>query len=172
MRLLPPMLMKSRLFLFFLLLSGAAVWLPARLSAQTPENFPAFSMVLSNGQFFTSTQIPKTKPVLLIYFAPDCDHCQTLMKAFFSRADEFKNTEVLMVTFKPASEVAQFVKVYKTYQYPNILVGTESKPFFLRQFYKLQNTPFTALYNKNGRLISSYRKETPINDVLKQLKKI
>jgi cytochrome oxidase Cu insertion factor (SCO1/SenC/PrrC family) len=144
--------------------------MPFSATAQTGGDIPPFSMTLSNGQFFKAADLPKGKPVLLIYFAPDCDHCHTLMNEFFKRTADFKNAEVLMVTFKPASEVTAFVQAYQTFKYANIKVGTEGTSYYLRNFFKLQNTPFTALYNRQGKLIGSYRKTTPLNEVAKLVK--
>jgi thiol-disulfide isomerase/thioredoxin len=87
-------------------------------------------MTLSNGRFFKAADIPKGKPVVLIYFAPDCDHCHTLMNEFFKRAADFKSAEVIMVTFKPVSDVAAFEKSYQTSRYPNIRVGTEGTTYY------------------------------------------
>ena len=75
-----------------------------------------------------------------------------------------------MVTFKPLNEVVDFEKSYQTTKYPNIKVGIEIPIFFFRQYYNLQNTPFTALYDKHGKLIISYKKETPVDDLIKHLK--
>ena len=73
--------------------------------------------------------LPKTKPLVLIYFDPDCDHCQKLMKEFFQKIDAFKKAEIIMVTFKPVEEVAAFEKQHNTQKYPNIIVGTEGIGF-------------------------------------------
>ena len=64
------------------------------------------------------------------------------------------------------------IKAIELFQkkYPNIKVGTEGTTYYLRQFYKLQNTPFTALYNRQGKLIGSYRKKTPLNEIAKLVK--
>jgi thiol-disulfide isomerase/thioredoxin len=163
--------MKSSLLLV-LMLFGVAVWLPNEATAQSNDRLPPFNMTLSNGRFFKAADIPAGKPVVLIYFAPDCDHCHTLMNAFFQKAGEFKTAEVVMVTFKPVSEVRTFEQSFQTARYPNIKVGTEGNTNFLRLFYKLQNTPFTALYNRDGKLVVSYRKETPVDELVKQLKKL
>jgi cytochrome oxidase Cu insertion factor (SCO1/SenC/PrrC family) len=158
--------------LFMLLLLTGAVALCQAANAQSSGRLPSFAMTLSNGQYFKAADLPKGKPVLLIYFAPDCDHCHTLMNEFFKRVGEFKSAEVVMVTFKPVSDVAAFEQAYQTYLNPNIKVGTEGATNFLRLFYKLQNTPFTALYNREGKLVSTYRKEPPLNELLKQLKQL
>ncbi|RYZ62426.1 MAG: redoxin domain-containing protein [Chitinophagaceae bacterium] len=139
---------------------------------QAQDTLPDFNLQLSNGRYFTQADLPKNKPVVLIYFAPDCDHCHTLLNAFFQRANEFQPATVLLVTFKPLAEVTAFERAYRISKYPHIMVGTEGVAQSLRRFYKLQRTPFTALYNKEGKLVASYRKETPIDALLQQVKKL
>lgn len=155
----------------FLLVVGWLV-LSAGTAAAQPGGLPAFKIMLSSGKLFTPSDLVQQKPVVLIYFSPECDHCQQLMNAFFKNVQAFKNAEVVMVTFKPLSEVAAFEQAYQTFKYPNIKVGTEGTTYFLRSYFKLQETPFTALYNKQGALLYSYRKQTPVPELINRLNQI
>ncbi len=155
--------------ILFLLFFALMAIIPQRTSAQEKERIPPFRITLANGQFFSATDIAKGRPVVLIYFAPDCDHCHTLMNAFFKKADGFRGVEVIMVTYKPVSEVSAFVRAFGVAQYPNIKVGTEGTTNYLRLFYRLQNTPFTALYDKKGKLVKTYRKEPRVDNLLAEL---
>ena len=143
------------------------VFFYSSLGAQT---IPPFKILLTNGKTFYAKDLPHQKPVVIIYFSPDCEHCQTLMNAFFNKINNFKGAEIIMITFNPLNEVVKFEKNYHTYKYPNIMVGTEVPAFFLQLYYNLVNTPFTALYDKKGQYIYSYRKETPIDDLARRIK--
>jgi len=77
-----------------------------------------------------------------------------------------------MVTFKPVAEVAAFEKKYKTHNYSNINVGTEGTSYQLRNYYKLMNMPFTALYDKDQKLSSSYGQEISVDELIKGLKNL
>lgn len=134
------------------------------------QSLPPFKMYRSDKTIFSAAELPKTKPVVLIYFDPDCDHCQKLMKELFQKIEAFKKAEIIMVTFKPVEEVAAFEKQHSTQKYPNIIVGTEGIGFHLRNYYGLMTMPFTALYDKKGNLNYSYRKETLVDDLINRLK--
>lgn len=134
------------------------------------QSIPSFSMQLTNGKLFSAKDLSHQKPVIIIYFAPDCEHCQTLMNGFFKKIQDFKKAQIVMVTFKPVNEVIDFEKSYQTAKYPNIKVGIEIPVFFFRNYYNLENTPFTALFDKHGKLIISYKKETPLDDLIRHLK--
>ena len=127
-------------------------------------------MYRADKTIFNAAELPKTKPVVLIYFDPDCDHCQKLMTELFKKINSFKKTEMVLITFKPVIEVAAFEKKYTTTKYANMRVGTEGTLFYLKNYYKLVKMPFTALYDSKGNYIYSYREETPIDDLIKRLK--
>jgi thioredoxin-related protein len=137
--------------------------------AASSQTLPPFKMYRSDKTIFSAAELPKTKPLILIYFDPDCDHCQKLMKELFQKIDAFKNAEIIMVTFKPIEEIAAFEKQNNTQKHSNIVVGTEGTGFYVRNYYGLVTMPFTALYDKNGNLKYSYRKETLVDDLIKRL---
>lgn len=138
--------------------------------AQKPgDKIPPFKLVLSNGSFFSAEDVKKNRPVVLIYFAPDCGHCKTLMSAFFKRVTDFAKAEVIMITYKPLKEVAAFIREYRIMNFQNITVGTEIPTYFTRYYFNLSNTPFTALYNKRKEFVYSYRKETLVADLVNRL---
>ena len=155
-------------FLFF----GALSFMMLITAEVKSQALPSFQMQLTNGKNYSSKSISHIKPLILIYFAPDCEHCQVLMDEIFKKINSFKKAEFVMVTFKPLNEVADFENHYQTNKYQNIKAGTESPIFFFRTYYKVENTPFTALYDKDGKLIVSYKKETPVDDLLKHLKQL
>ncbi|MEJ7827596.1 MAG: redoxin domain-containing protein [Segetibacter sp.] len=133
---------------------------------------PQFRMQLTNGQYFSSAEIAKNKPFVLIYFAPDCDHCMILMDKLFKKIHQLDKASVVMITFKPLNELTAFEKKYNVPKYQNIRVGTEGTTYVVRNYYKLQKTPFTAVYDKKGMLVFSYKEETPVDEMLARLKKL
>jgi len=161
------------LVIYFILFVCLSLEAPGQVSpVQQASRLPSFDILLTNGGSFATSAVAKNKPLVLIYFAPGCDHCQTLMRAFFKNVQQFKNADVLMVTFTSLKDVAQFEKTFETAKYPNIKAGLEKRPLFLQSFYKLQNTPFTALYDKKGQLVTSYKKEERVADLLKAMKSL
>ena len=134
------------------------------------QTLPDFKVKLTNGSTFSTKEASHKKPLLIIYFAPDCEHCRALMDQLFPQMNVFKNTQILMVTFESLNDVAWFENHYQTKNYPNIKVGTEVPVFFLKNYYHLEHTPFTALFNKNGKLMVSYKEYTPVSDLIKWVK--
>lgn len=161
--------MKRRLFVWLIFVFAVAFLFCQSGNAQT---IPPFRMQLTNGKMFTSRDVSKEKPVIIIYFAPDCEHCQALIHSLLKRMNEFKKTQIILVSFEPLSMVTNFEKDYHLPAYRNIKCGTETPTFYFRNLFKLSKTPFTALYNKKGNLIISYKNETPLEDLIDHLKKL
>jgi cytochrome oxidase Cu insertion factor (SCO1/SenC/PrrC family) len=158
--------------LFFAAIAGLMMASACFFSQVATAQIPTFQMKLSNGTTFSSSQVSKQKPLLIIYFAPDCEHCQILMNELFKKITDFKSAQILMVTFQPLTEVAWFEKKYQTAKYSNLKVGTEVPAFFFKNKYQLEHTPFTALFSKNGKLVVSYKEKTPVPDLIKRLKSL
>ena len=156
--------------LFFAAIAGSMLAAACCFSQVATAQIPTFQMKLSNGTTFSSSQVSKQKPLLIIYFAPDCEHCQVLMNELFKKIADFKSAQILMVTFQPLTEVTWFEKKYQTAKYSNIKVGTEVPAFFFKNKYQLEHTPFTALFSKTGKLVVSYKEKTLVPDLIKRLK--
>jgi thiol-disulfide isomerase/thioredoxin len=134
------------------------------------EKIPPFRMLQTNGTIFKAEDLPMGKPIIIIYFSPECDHCTKMMKEFFQQASNFKKASVAMITYLPVEKVSRFEKEYSLNKYPNIHVGTEGTTFFVRDYYKVREMPFVALYTKKGDLIRSYSKEVALKDLASKLK--
>lgn len=169
--LIPGRYVHVKSFLFGPLLFWAIFCLSSDIWAQS-NKVPPFRMTQSNGKLFNATNLPYGKPILLIYFSPDCDHCQVMMKEWFKKVDDFKKASVVMISFLPIDKMATFEKDFKTNQYPNIIVGTEGFSFFVRNYYGIADMPFMVLYDKDGNLVTSHEKNIPLKELADRLKKL
>ena len=133
---------------------------------------PPFQMMQSNGKVFKAENLPMGKPIIIVYFSPDCDECQKFTEELLKRMDDFKKASIAMVTYLPVGTLPQFISKYNLNIYPNIFIGTEGTSFFLRGYYNITRFPFIALYNMNGDLIKIYVKEENLNDLSDQLKNL
>lgn len=131
---------------------------------------PVFKITQANGIVYSSEQVEAGKPLLMVYFSPECDHCHVFMKSFFKSADEFKNTQVLFITYLPLDRLVKFGAEYPLNKYKNIVAGTEGMSFVVRNFYEIKEMPFAVVYNKKGTLVGKYEREIPIDKIIPLLK--
>jgi thioredoxin-related protein len=117
---------------------------------------PPFSIIIvPDSVKFTKADLKKKKKTLLIIFSPDCDHCQHETKDLIASINKFKKIQIVMASWLPYNDIKKFYTDYNIAAYPNITIGWD-KSFLLPPFYKLNNLPFMALYDKKGNLISVF----------------
>lgn len=134
-----------------------------------PNKLPPFRMSMANGKQFKAEDLPLGKPILLIYFSPDCDHCEKMAKEFFKQKEKFKNASVVMMTYLPVDKVVKFVNDYGVAKQANIFVGTEGATFFVRDYFKIKELPFAALYTKRGDFVISYERNIALKELAGKL---
>lgn len=143
----------------------------SKIKAQTGK-LPPFSIMQTNGKVYRAQNLPFEKPIIIIYFSPDCEDCLAFMDKFFIRVTDFNKASVVMITYFPIEEVVKFVRRYKMGNYKNIIVGTEGSSFFVKDYYKIMDLPFVALYDKNGNIQASYQKDIPLKVIIEKLQKL
>ena len=164
--------MKTRfLFLLFCVASIAAY---SQTQPDPPykrfPTVPPLKLLLSDSTtIFTDKDVKKNRPLFLILFSPDCEHCQKETEELISKIDSFKNIHSVMAKFMPVDKIKPFVKNYKLDQYPNITVGYDMQ-HVLATYYRIAFTPFLAFYDKKGNLIDGFQGALPLHKVLEYFK--
>lgn len=151
----------------------ACAWLliGTSISAQSGK-LPPFQMVQSNGHVFRASDLPFGKPILIVYFSPECEDCHNFLKELLNHTNELGRTSIVMISFLSVEAISQTINSYKLNEYPNIYVGTEGTSFFVRNYYRIEHIPFLALHNKNGDLVKTYRQDIDINTLLNNIKNL
>jgi thioredoxin-related protein len=140
---------------------------------------PKYRLLNQDSVFVTNAKLKKAKPVMIIYFSPDCSHCQRLtyeMKEEFTKEAKGKlktlsGTQIIMATWTQYKAIQVFYHDFDLVKYPNITVGTEGDTMTLLHYYKVTSTPYIAIYSKSGQLVKFFDKPAKIEDILKELKK-
>ncbi len=133
---------------------------------------PPFRMMQANNTVFKAEYLPMGKPIVIIYFSPECDHFLILMKDLLKGMSSFNKASVAMITHLPVSSVASLMKKYNLNKYSNVYVGTEGSTYFVRNYYKITEMPFMALYTKNGDQVKLYREEGALPRLVTELNKL
>lgn len=164
---------KSYIKIYIIIFLAAISFLSARTASAQSNKVPPFRMVQSDGRIFMAQYLPLGKPIVIIYFSPDCEECQKLTSELVLRINEFRNASFAMITYLPPETLKAYVKKNSLGLYDNIYAGTEYPTLFVRNYYNVMHFPFMALYNKNGDLIKKYtNKEVDLNDLLSRLKQL
>ena len=130
---------------------------------------PPITLLKTNNTLITKDQFKKNQPVLIMFFSPDCHHCQKQMEDMLARIKDFNKVQIILATYRSMEELVSFEHKYKLANYPNIQSGRDTK-YFIQPFYKVKNLPYLALYNKKGDLITTFEGNVTVDTLLKHLK--
>ena len=126
---------------------------------------PPFKLLLTDSStYFTKADLEKKKPLLLIVFSPDCDHCKHETEELLKNIDKFKKVQIVMATYYTVSEMKNIYDDFQLNRFENIVVGKDIN-FILAPFYNMRSMPFLAFYDKKGELISVFEGNLPMNKV-------
>lgn len=117
---------------------------------------PSFNLLLIDSTtLFNTKHIHAGKPTVLMYFSPECEHCQAQTEAILKNMDSLKNVQFYLFTTLPFNKLKDFFYFFKLYDYKNITVGRDYEFYFSRHF-ESQYVPFVAVYDKQKKLIKAY----------------
>lgn len=106
--------------------------------------------------------------VLLIFFQPECDHCQREATEIAQNITAFKNASLYFITSDTAEKIERFATEYKLYGHVNIIFGHTSTESVLRNFGPIA-TPSIYIYSAEQRLIKAFNGEVAISEVFKYI---
>ena len=135
---------------------------------QKVDYIPNFSILTADSVWFFKSQLSTKKPTLILYFSPDCGHCQIETEALLSKISLLKNLQIVMVTSRPFADMKNFAQYYKLQRYRSIIIGSD--PLYrISKFYDVKFTPFSAFYDKKGKFVKAYKKEIDMLELVKFL---
>lgn len=129
-------------------------------------NIPPFELTGLDGKKINRENLANRAGTLIIFFSPDCHHCQQQMDWIKGKLSDFDKYNLVLATYQPIEELRAFFDKYKMSGWKNLYIGRDEK-FFLPPYFKIGNLPFLALYGKKGNLLTSFEGTTEIDKVLK-----
>lgn len=127
--------------------------LPPYLKNQT---IPDFKIAQTNDTLFEKKNLPEKTPLILIYFDPECSHCQMFTKDLTDSFSLVNKACIVMACNKNVELIRKFQQDFKLKDFENIVIGKEVK-YFLPSYYQMKIIPFVAVYNKYGKLVDVFR---------------
>lgn len=165
---------KNILFILFLLFISFTSFAqevnepkPAYLKNPT---LPVINILNKDSVLFTNEDIPKGNKVAIIYFSPDCSHCQYEAKEIVKNMDSFKNVFFVWINYHHSlKEINEFSVKYNLSKYSNVIVGKETS-YKIAVFYQIEFTPYMAIYNSRGIFKKEFRTGAKPEELIEALK--
>ena len=131
---------------------------------------PAFRLLeIDSVSLFTKDKLKKNKPVLVMVFNPECEHCKRETEEIIKHIDELKKVQIVMAAMSQYPAMKEFYSQYKLSEIKNIKVGQDFQ-YLLPTFYRIRSLPFLAMYNKKGNLLTTFEGTMKIEDLINVFK--
>ena len=156
-------------FLFMLLCSTASGQTDSLPPYLKDRSLPDFRLLRADGKtWLTKADLAKGKPVMLMLFNPDCDHCQKQTWALRQGIDRLGDLQIVMATYRSVKMIGQFDELYELYKFPSIRTGRDEE-YRLIPYYQVKGLPLMALYDAGWRLLDTVQGDQGIEPILKVL---
>ncbi|PHS51257.1 MAG: redoxin [Lutibacter sp.] len=136
--------------------------------AKRIKSIPKFSFLTLEGKVFTSKNLAKDTYKLFVYFNSECEYCQTEALQISKNLEEFKDTQLIFVSFEPVKSIKQFSINFNLQDKKKVLFLQDKKVEFA-EIFDAKSIPFMLLYAKNNQLIKIYKGATKVERILKLL---
>jgi thioredoxin-related protein len=162
-------------FGFMIVFICSVLLLQAQVDTITPPykrfpTVPPLQLLLGDSTTkFTKDNIPRKKPVLIMLFSPDCNHCQRTAEELWQHQKEMKDIVIVMSTLHSISQMNAFVREYRLDEIKNIVTGKDVH-YILPSFYGIKNLPYLAMYDRKGKLIMGFEGSMPVIKILQTFK--
>ncbi len=128
---------------------------------------PNFQVTDVTGKTFTTGELPKNRPTVVIFFHPDCEHCQAEATELQPHLAAFANTNFLMITWDAIPKIKGFMEKYKLTE---SVTACQIDPTTLAQTYGQLSLPAIFIYNSNQELVQQLNSEARADAILTYLK--
>lgn len=148
--------------------------LPVCLAAQTDSLapylrtpvLPRFTLQLPDGEsILRSEDLDSTRPVMLMLFSPDCEHCHRQTLEITRRIGELGDLQVVMSTYHSLDMIRLFRREFQLETHPSIRVGRDVG-YFMIPFFAARNVPLMAIYDRKWKLLEVIRGNAPLDRIL------
>jgi thiol-disulfide isomerase/thioredoxin len=150
------------------------------VSAQKPDSvppafvrfptIPPFELKTTEGKMLHRDDLAKRHGTLIMYFSPECHHCQQQVEWLQQEISKFDKYNLVLATYQPMDELKKFYVSYKLSSWKNLYIGRDEK-FFLPPYFRIGNMPFLALYDNKGNLLTSFEGVTRVDKLLDGFRK-
>lgn len=119
-------------------------------------HLPAFSLNKApDSSEFNNNNLIAGKPVVLLFFSPDCEHCQQEAAELLQNKELVKEIPVIMISLASMNEITTFINKFKLAELPNVTV-TQDYNFKLGNIFKMKTFPAMYVYDEYQDILKAY----------------
>ena len=105
------------------------------------------------------------KKAVIVFFRPDCDHCQREAEQIKENLLSFKNYVIYFISADPIDQIEKFASSYELKEQPNVVFGWTASENILSNYGSI-SAPALYIYSDHHQLVKAFDGEIPIGTVL------
>jgi len=154
--------MKTLLYCLLLLIAPAVSFAQSTEDTIPPykkdPNIPALKILETDSvSFFSRDDLPKNRPVVIVYFNPDCGHCQLEAKEIADHMATLDQAFFVWISYgHPEKEIKAFFTKYGLSKFKNVRIGQDPH-YYIPSYYRVAFTPYIAVYSAKGKFVTEFR---------------
>jgi peroxiredoxin len=129
---------------------------------------PNFSFLDIKGVTYTQNDL-LVKPTIFIYFNSDCDYCHVEASKIEKRIKDFKNIQLIFISFEKKETIITFAEKYKLNNQKNIIF-LEDRKFQFSKIFDVNSIPYIVIYDKNKKLLKKIKGLVKIDKIINAVK--
>ncbi len=132
---------------------------------------PNFVISKTNGGTLATQQLKAGKPVMIMIFSPECDHCEHFVDSMKGIKSKFKTTQLIMVAEeRHKAQMPGFIAKTKIKSDPLFSnIGT-NRGELIGAIYTNKVLPQIVFYDANHKLVKIFDGQYLLKDVAKYIK--
>lgn len=162
-------------FILFMLAAGSLIYLvisgyiKKKETADRIKTLPSAGFVSLEGDSVNLHDFDNKKPLVIIYFHPECEHCRYEAAEIGQHADDFEKCQLVMVTPDDSLQrIEAFCEQAQLWEVDNIEILTDERNCFYEVFGKTA-IPSVFIYNTEHKLVRYFRGETKTEAIINSI---
>jgi peroxiredoxin len=133
----------------------------------TTQQLPSLQLHKIDGTILNTDSFKSSNALLVLnYFNPDCNHCQSMVQELFREQTLLENVNWLMITSATVEKTKRFADSMQLSQLQNISVLNDTASVFIKTFGTV-SVPSFYVY-KNGELLRKHSGECSVAYLVKE----
>ena len=120
---------------------------------------------------FDTKNINEGTPSILLYFSPDCEHCQREIEDIIQNIQSFKSIKFYLITIDPLERLLVFDRHYSLSKTPNLILGRDYEFSFCTN-YPGAEPPYLVIFDRQRKQRFIISGETNSKQILYYINKL
>jgi hypothetical protein len=129
------------------------------------EQLPKFKFPKAGGTGNISKSDLRWGKTVVLYFSPDCEHCQALGADIGRQLGQLKDIDFVFVSRFDEADVIKYAQKANLWDKPNIYFGLDVDAAFYGYFGEMF-IPSAYIFNEKGKFLQSVHQNTMVKDLL------